>query len=223
MAMCPNCGRQVSDDATFCPACGAGIPAATSGGSGTPPPQQPTPPPGPAPVPQPPGPPMGTQPPYAQTPTGAPPAHVPGVVPPPTPKSKSPGCKIAIIATIVGGLIVAACIVVLVLFVFGAVKAPVDVTNRYIEAVNEGDAQEAWDLLHPGSPLKQEYSLITFEANIVDPSIKLDTWNANEVDVQDSRAEVGVDMEAEDGTDFRVVFTLRKDGDDWKIYDYSSS
>jgi hypothetical protein len=166
---------------------------------------------------------MGAQPPYAQTPTGAPPAHVPGVVPPPTPKSKASGCKIAIIAVIVAGLLVAAGIAVLFLVVFGTVKAPVDVTNRYIEAINGGDAQEAWDLLHPSSPLKQEYSLSTFESDIVDASIKLETWNANEVSVQDSRAEVGVDMEAEDGTDFNVFFTLRKDGDDWKIYDYSSS
>jgi hypothetical protein len=139
------------------------------------------------------------------------------------PKSKSPGCKIAIIVTIVVALLLAAGIAVLVLFVFGTVKAPVDVTNRYIEAINEGDAQEAWDLLHPSSPLKQDYSLHTFESDIVDTSVRLDTWNANEVSVEDSRAEVGVDMEAEDGTDFRVFFLLRKDGDDWKVYDYSSS
>ncbi len=188
-----------------------------------PPPQPPGPPASTAPI-QPPGPPMGAQPPYAQQPAGAPPAHVPGVVPPPPRKQKTgSGWKVAIIIGIIAILLIGAAGAFLALFVFKAVKAPVDVTNRYIEAINDGNAQEAWDLLHPSSPIKQEFTLSSFESEIVDTSIRLETWDANEVNVEDSRARVKVDMEDTDGTEFQVVFDLRKDGDDWMVYDYSVS
>jgi len=149
---------------------------------------------------------------------------VPGVVPPPPRKQKTgSGWKVAIVIGIIVILLIGAAVTFLALFVFNAVKAPVDATNRYIEAVNDGDAQEAWSLLHPSSPIKQEFTLSTFESEIVDTSIKLETWNANEVNVENSRATVNVDMEDTDGAEFRVTFDLRKDGDDWKVYDYSLS
>jgi uncharacterized protein YxeA len=223
MAFCPKCGRQTSDDATFCPACGATIAAAAPGGTAAPPPQPPAPPAGISP-PQPPGPPMGAQPPYAQQPVGAPPSHVPGVVPPPPVKKKmSSGWKIAIVIILVAILVIGAGVAIFGVLIFKAVKAPVDVTNRYIEAINDGDAQEAWDLLHTNSPFRQDYTQSSFASDVVQPSKNtLATWNANEVNVENNRANVRVDMEFTDGSDFRVTFELRKDGDDWKIYDYSS-
>ena len=120
-------------------------------------------------------------------------------------------------------LVIGAGAVIFGVFIFNAVKAPVDVANRYIEAINDGDAQEAWDLLHSNSPFKDEYTLSSFKSDVVQPSAgTLKTWNANEVNVNDSRARVRVDMEFTDGSDFRVAFELRKDGDDWRIYDYIS-
>jgi hypothetical protein len=221
MSFCPKCGRDVSDDASFCPACGTTIAAAAGGGM---PPPQPPPPPETTPPPQPPGPPMGIQPPYAQPPMGVPPAHVPGVVPPPPVKQKTgSGWKIAIIVGLVVILVMVAAGALLAVFVFKTVKAPVDVTNSYIEAVNDGNAGEAWVLLHPDSRFKKEYTLGTFESEVVDMNIGLRTWNANEVDVKDSRATVGVDMEDVNGDEFRVIFDVRKDGDEWKIYDYAYS
>ncbi|MEW6554836.1 MAG: zinc ribbon domain-containing protein [Actinomycetota bacterium] len=227
MAFCPNCGRDVSDDASFCPACGATI-AASAGAGGSPPPQAPEaaapPPPTTAPPPRPPAPPMGVQPPYAQQPMGAPPAHVPGVVPPPPVKQKTGSAwKIAIIVGLIVILVIGTGIALLAVFVFTTVKAPVDVTNRYIEAINDGDAEEAWDLLHPDSPFRETFTLSTFESQVVDGNVRLTTWDANEVEVKDSRATVGVDMENVDGEEFRVDFELRKDGGDWKIYDYTAA
>jgi len=142
------------------------------------------------------------------------------VPPPPLKKKMGSGCKIALIIGLVVILVVGVSVTLLALYVFKTVKAPVDVTNRYIEAVNEGDASEAWDLLHPDSPLKEEYTLSSFESEIVESSTKLDKWNANEVEVNDSRARVEVDMEDETGAEFRIAFDLREDGGDWKIYDY---
>ena len=129
-------------------------------------------------------------------------------------------------AIIVGGvaiLLIVVAVLFLALFVFNTVKAPVDVTNNYIEAVNDGNAREAWDLLHPDSPIKEAFDLSSFEAEIIATSVKLRTWDANEVDVRNDRAEVTVDMTDSDGYDFEVVFDVRKDGGDWKIYDYSST
>jgi hypothetical protein len=167
---------------------------------------------------------MGVQPPYAQQPMGAPPAHVPGVVPPPPVKQKTgSGWKIAIIVGLIIILVIGAGVALLAVFVFNTVKAPVDVTNRYIEAINDGDAEEAWSLLHPDSPFKEEYTLSTFESEVVEASMGLRTWDANDVEVENSRATVGVDMEDSGGDEFRVIFDVRKAGDEWMIYDYAYS
>lgn len=168
-----------------------------------------------------PDPPTGMQPSPVQPPAGMPPAGVPGVLPPPPVKRKTAsGWKIAIIIGLAVILLFAVAGTLLAVFVFKTVKAPVDVTNRYIEAVNEGDAEEAWDLLHPDSPFKEEYTLSTFESQVVEVTVGLRTWSANEVDVRDSRATVKVDMEDRNGEDFRLAFDVRKDGGEWKVYDY---
>jgi uncharacterized protein YxeA len=215
MSFCPNCGRQVSDDASFCPSCGATIKPAAAGGAApqTPPVTPPV---------QPPGPPVGAQPPYTQPPFGVPPSSVPGVQPPPPVRKKGSGWKIAIVVGLVVILLIAVVVTLIAVFVFKTVTAPVDVTNRYIEAINDGDAEEAWDLLHPDSPLKEDYDLSSFESEIIGTSVRLRTWNANEVEIKDSRAEVRVNMEDTSGEEFRIIFELRKDGDEWKILDYGS-
>ncbi len=212
MAYCQKCGREMSEGAAFCPVCGA--PAAAGAPSAPPPPSAgsastpPTPP--------------GTPPPPGQYPAGAPPAHVPGVVPPPPARKKmGSGWKAAIIIVVSIVVVVAVGAVLLGVLVFRAVKAPVDVTNRYIEAVNDGDASEAWELLHPSSRFKRDYTLSTFESEVIEPTTRLKSWNANEVEVKNDRAEVGVDMEDVEGEEFRVIFDLRKDGSEWKVFDYS--
>jgi hypothetical protein len=209
MPFCPECGKDVSGDASFCPACGATV--ASSAGGGMPPPQPPPPLAGL---------PMGAQQPHAQPPAGAPPAYAPGVAPPPPVRKSGSGWKVAIIVGLIAILVLTAGGVLFAVFVFRAVKAPVDVTNRYIEAINDGDAEEAWDLLHPESPFKDEYTFTTFESDVVDMTISLRTWNADEAEVSGSRATVGVDMEDTSGDVFRISFDLRKDGGDWKVYDY---
>ena len=126
-------------------------------------------------------------------------------------------------AIIVGGvaiLLVVVAVALIAVFVFNTVKAPVDATNDYIEAVNDGNAQEAWGLLHPDSPFKEEFDLSSFEAEIIETSTSLKTWDANEVEVNNDRARVKVDMTDFDGYEFEIIFDVRKDGGDWKIYDY---
>lgn len=213
MAYCQKCGREISEGAAFCPACGSPVGAETS---------TPSPPPGATPAaPTPPAPP-GASSPYAPYAMGAPPAHVPGVVPPPPSRRKmGSGWKAALIIGVSIIIILVVGAVLIGVFVFTAVKAPVDVTNRYIEAVNDGDAGAAWELLHPASRFKRDYTLSTFESQVIEPTTRLKSWNANEVEVKDNRAMVRVDMEDVEGSDFRVAFELRKDRDDWKIFDYN--
>ncbi|MDY6794083.1 MAG: DUF4878 domain-containing protein [Actinomycetota bacterium] len=120
-------------------------------------------------------------------------------------------------------LIIGAAVAVVAIFVVKTVKAPIDVTNNYIEAINEGNASEVWSLLDSDSPLRQQYTQSSFEQEVVNPSVgELRTWNANEVNVTNNKARVEVDMEFTDGTEFTVSFDLRKDNGDWRVYDYDT-
>jgi uncharacterized protein YxeA len=211
MVSCPQCGNQVSDDAQFCPSCGATIAQASPQVPGS--------------TPVPPGPPLGTppSPPLAQPPVGVPPAPMPGMMPPPPAKQKTKsGWKVALVVILIILLVIGAGISLLAVFVFKTVKAPVDVTNHYIEAVNNGNAEEAWALLSSDSRFRQDYTLTTYEREVVQPSVNsISTWNAHQVDVSGSNAEVGVSMTFTDGTEYEFSFALRKKGSDWFIYDYT--
>jgi flagellar basal body-associated protein FliL len=131
------------------------------------------------------------------------------------------GWKIAIVVILVVLLVIGGAVAAIGLLVFSAVKAPIDVTNNYIEAVNEGDAEAAWELLHPDSPFRQDFTFSEFETEVIETSAnQLTTWNANEADVSSDRARVEVDLTFTDGDEYRAGFALRKDGGDWLIYDY---
>lgn len=214
MAFCPQCGRQISDDASFCPSCGATVIQAGTGTTGVTPPA-------------PPGPSFGSppSPPAAQPPAGIPPTYAPVTLPPPPRKQKmGSGWKIALVIILVVLLAIGAGVTVLAIFVVKTVKAPVDVTNRYIEAINEDNAQEAWSLLHSDSRFRREYSLGSFEKELVRPNAHtLSTWNAHEVNVSGSSAEVKVDVELITGDKYTLTFDLKKDGGDWLILDYTYS
>ena len=227
MAACPRCGKPVSDDALFCAACGASMPAA-----GTPPPTPP-PPVGSAPLPPPgsdpgtafappPAPPAGTAPPSPPTSyAAAPPGIIPQTPPPPAARGTGRVVKIVLVSAVIGILVIGGGLTATIYFVYRAVKPPVDATNRFIAAVNEGNTQEAWDLLHPSSYYKRNYDSFRFRQEVVEQlSGTLSSWNANQSSVSGSEAEVGVDMTDADGSEYRVTFSLRKDGDDWLILDW---
>jgi uncharacterized protein YxeA len=148
---------------------------------------------------------------------------VPGVVPPPPGRGKKgSGWKIALVIILVVLLVIGAVVAGLAVFVFKTVKAPVDVTNRYIEAINNDKAEEAWPLLSSDSRFRRDYTLSTFEREVVKPYVhSLKDWNAHEVNVTGSQAKVNVDMKFVDDTEYEFIFELKKEGGDWKIYSYS--
>lgn len=160
-----------------------------------------------------------TPPPAAAQPPFPPP--YPPVYPPPPVKSSGSVWKKVVVVVVVILLLLGAGAVVAGIFIFRAVKAPVDVTNRYIKAVNEGDAGEAWALIHSQSRFKRDYDRVSYEQDVVEKSEgMLKSWNAHEVSISGSRAHVDVDMEFKDGSSDKLEFELRKEGDDWLIFNY---
>lgn len=130
--------------------------------------------------------------------------------------------KIVLISALIGILVVGGGLAATVYFVYRAVKPPVDATNRFIAAVNEGDAREAWEMLHPSSYYKQNYDSFRFQQEIVEQlSDALSSWNANQSSVSGSEAKVGVDLVYTDGSESRATFYLLKSDGDWLIMDWS--
>lgn len=235
MPYCPKCGKPVSDQVSFCASCGAALPAAVAAGgmeiAPPPPAGNPPPPPSPGSRPLPPqasaagSPPLlppGSAPRVPTLPVqGAPAPAAPVVIPPPPARQRMPKAwKVVLaclLAFVVAVLVIGMAVTVTVLLIVRAVKPPVDVTNRFLEAISGGDAEEAWDMLHP-SYIKEEYSFSEFERDVADPlSDSLDSWNANESNISGSEARVGVDMVYSDGKKGRAIFYLRKSGDEWLI------
>ena len=133
----------------------------------------------------------------------------------------SRGWKIALVVILSSVVVIGALVAVLAVFVFKAVKQPVDATNRYIEAINNGNAQEAWELLSPDSRIRQENTFNSFQQDLVQPyKGSLSGWNAHEVSISGSGAEVTVDMNFADGEKTEFTFELKKINDRWLIYDY---
>jgi hypothetical protein len=136
----------------------------------------------------------------------------------------SRGWKIALIAILAVVVVAGAAGGILCGVVFKVVKAPVDATNRYIRAVNEGRAQEAWDLLASDSPIKEDTDFNSFKNDIVVTNEgALTTWNAHQVDVSGSTADVGVDMDFTDGSSEAYTFQLKKVNGKWLIYNHYST
>jgi hypothetical protein len=201
---CPHCGKTIAAGSSFCPFCGANIAATQSGGQNQPPPAGPVPPQS-----------------YAPSPP-VPPGPAPGTLPPaPRKQGMSRGWKIAIVVIISVVVVFGALAALLGVFVFKTVKKPVDTTNRYIEAVNNGRAQDAWNLLTTDSRIRKEYDLNSFQEEVVQPNVgDLSTWNAHEVNIKGSQAEVAVDMTFSTGTKNEVTFQLKEINGQWLIDDY---
>jgi len=144
--------------------------------------------------------------------------------PPPVPSSARVRSrtlkKVLIVLGIVFIFVVIGAVLVVTLFI-GAVKAPVDVTNRYIKAVNDGNAKAAWELLHPDSRFKTGYSFSEFQQDVVERSKgSLLSWNAHHVEVSGSKAVVDADITFKSAGEESLKFALRKKNGRWLIYDY---
>ncbi len=192
---CPDCGKEMPDDSIFCPNCGATA-APESAVNAKP------------------------------TPPGTSTAQRVRQTPPPLPVSPAPDrrkklIKVLVALGIIFIVVVVAAVILLTLFI-GTVKAPVDVTNKYIEAVNMGNATEAWGFLHPASRFKTGYSFDQYTEQVVNRSSGfLTKWNAHHVTVSNSNALVEVYITFKNAKKETIEFALKKTNGKWLIYDYA--
>jgi len=203
MPECPSCHREVSETARFCPFCGAELQAGKEepsvqekapGGAASPP-----------------------------SPPGTVPAATAAVTAPKGPKSKRTGMVIGIIIGVIGLLVLGAVIGLCVASGVHFVKGPLDATNEYIRALNDGDAAIAYDLLAPGAPQRRNRSLEQFTQDVVQPAEgRLRTWRTGGVDFPNgtSRANVTVTESLRTGETRDFRFLLRKVDSRWLITDY---
>jgi hypothetical protein len=127
------------------------------------------------------------------------------------------GIVISVIAIV---LILAVAVPVGIWF-YNTVKEPMDVTNNYIQFVNDGNTTSAYNLLASDSPIRQQYTKAEFASEVVDPHVgDLDSWNANNVSITNDQATVTVDMKLATGSRLTTTFDLVRVNGTWYIYDY---
>ncbi len=219
MPECPSCHREVSETARFCPFCGAELQPGQAPGAGT----QPT-----AGAVRPASEPPVLPPTAAGTPAAAaaftPPA-------PPAKQQRVPGKKtwmyVAIVIGVIGLLVGGAVLGLGIATGVHYVRGPLDATNNYIRAVNDGDAATAYALLAPESPQRQNRTLQEFNTAVVQPQTdRLRTWRTGGVEFPyagrpgRSRAEVTVTESFRTGETRDFRFLLEKVGSTWLISDY---
>ncbi len=126
---------------------------------------------------------------------------------------------IGVIGLLVGGAVLGLGIASGVHFVRG----PLDATNAYIRAVNNGDAATAYDLLAPEAPQRQNRTLQEFNLAVVQPQTdRLRTWRTGGVEFPNgtSRASVTVTESFRTGETRDFRFLLREVDSTWLITDY---
>ena len=208
MPECPSCHREVSETARFCPFCGAELPARTGE-------------PGAATEKTPGG---AASPPSPPSPHGiAAIAATPAVAKPKVPKGKRTGMVIGIVIGVVGLLVLGAVVGLGIASGVHFVRGPLDATNQYIRAVNNGDAATAYDLLAPEAPQRRNRTLQQFTQDVVQPAEgRLRSWRTGGVDFPNgtSRANVTVTESLRTGETRDFRFLLRKVDSHWFITDY---
>jgi hypothetical protein len=133
-----------------------------------------------------------------------------------------PPVIIAFVLGTIGALAMAAVIALGVAYGVRWIRGPIDAVNDYVAALNDGDAQTAWDLLDPSSDIRREQSFEEFTTTVVEPAEGiLRTWRTGSVDISNTnRASVEVTESLRTGGTRELRFRLRKSGDDWLITDY---
>lgn len=128
------------------------------------------------------------------------------------------------------GIVISVLAIVLILavgiplgiWVYDAVKGPLDATNDFITYMNEGNADAAYDMLSANSPIRKDYTRTEFKEMVRDTKGSLKDWMTYSTSIVNNEATVTVTMEYKSGGDDDVEFELRKEGGDWLIYDFNT-
>lgn len=154
----------------------------------------------------------GYQPP---SPGGAP--YAPGVPPAPAPRKKgmSKGLKTGLIIGAVILVLIIAGVVIAAVALVNFVTAPADVANSYVEAVNEGNLEEAWGYLTPSTQREETRSGFTEKLEPLEGEIS--SYNTRRIDIRTSGAYIVMDLTFTDGSRATWDMRLIKQSGDWKI------
>lgn len=131
----------------------------------------------------------------------------------------SRGLKIALIITGVIVVLLGACAVTGVFIFWKYISAPADVANDYVKAVNEGNLDEAYEML--SRQAKANLSLSEFKSNNEPLQGKIEKWNTSQINVEStgdgSIARVQMDVSLTDGSKITWdMFLIKQDGV-WKM------
>jgi len=127
----------------------------------------------------------------------------------------SRGGKIAIIVGISAVVLIAAVIGVAIFLLVGAIKAPADVSNKYLQALNDGDLSTAWGYISKDT--QKEETRSGFISDKESFKGEIDSYNTSGVEVSNGNARVEMDIEFKDGKKATWEISLIKENGKWKI------
>jgi len=202
---CPSCDKPLKEGASFCTNCGAAVGAPAGAAAAAPPAEstQPLPPPQAAAAP--PVPPADAAPPAPPGVEGAGAGIVAAGAVPPTPPRKN---KAALLVGVIGGILVVAGIVVLVLWLAvwrdggggGGTSDPIALAEKFLSAMEKGDVDAYLDCFEPGY----------LEDNDILESMGMDMKELLEMTFDMAEIELGsyaLELESEKGSEAVVVTT----------------
>ena len=127
----------------------------------------------------------------------------------------SRGGKIALIIGILAVVLIMAVIGVAVFLVIGAITAPADVANSYLQALNDGDLSTAWDYLSEDAKKVETRSDFNSEKEYFKGEIK--SYNTSGIEVSNGNAQVTMDIKFRDGESDTWNMHLVKEDGGWRI------
>jgi len=132
------------------------------------------------------------------------------------------------IKKIIGYVLVAFVVLVvgLTFFVNSATKAPVAVSNQFLNAIQASDATTAYSLFSTPAkaavPSDQFDALVKQAGPILNTSEKMTSKKVNGSTGSAATSEVVYEIKGTDGKTYKFTVNLTKEGDVWKVLNFTS-
>ncbi len=153
----------------------------------------------------------------------APQNQLPDPSPSSKPVKKRNWKKIALIVVV--GLV--AFIVIITVTVNSATKAPVKVSNQFINSIQAGDATTAYALFSTDAvavvPVDQFDTLVAQIGPILNTNEKMTSKSINGETGQPASSTVIYEIKGTDGKTYEITINLTKENGDWKVLNFDSS
>ena len=130
-------------------------------------------------------------------------------------KGMSRGGKIALLIGILAVVLIVAVIGVAVFLVIGAITAPADVANNYLQALDDGDLSTAWGYLSKDAKKVEMRSDFISEKEFFKGEIE--SYNTSGIEVSNGNAQVTMDIKYRGGERDTWNMYLVKENGEWRI------